>query len=159
MFPSPSGQSFSINLNETKNIPQTIDIDPLWVADSLNIVVFVQSKGSKTVYQSETINYIELTTTGVGNENSLPKEYTLDQNYPNPFNPSTSISFTIPESGFTTLKVYNILGNEVTTLINEELTGGTFTTTFDASDLPSGVYFYTLSNNKFNETKKMMLLK
>ncbi len=103
MFPSPSGKSFSINLNETKNIGQLIEVDPLWVADSLNIVVFVQSTGSKTVYQSETINYNDLTVTGVENERSLPKEFSLQQNYPNPFNSSTSIKFTIPESGFTTL--------------------------------------------------------
>ena len=159
MFPTPNGQTFSINLNETKDVEQTIDIDPPWDADSLNVVVFVQSSGSKTVYQSETINYNDLTTTGVGNENSLPKEFSLQQNYPNPFNPSTSIKFTIPESGFTTLKVYNILGNEVTTLISEELTQGSFSVKFDASELPSGVYLYTLTSNNFNETKKMLLLK
>jgi hypothetical protein len=158
MFPTPNGQTFSINLNETKDV-ETIDIDPPWDADSLNVVVFVQSSGSKTVYQSETINYNDLTTTGVGNENSLPKEFSLQQNYPNPFNPSTSIKFTIPESGFTTLKVYNILGNEVTTLISEELTQGSFSVKFDASELPSGVYLYTLTSNNFNETKKMLLLK
>ncbi len=61
MLPTPSGQSFSINLNETKDIEQTIDIDPLWDRDSLSIVVFVQSTGSKTVYQSETISYNDLT--------------------------------------------------------------------------------------------------
>jgi hypothetical protein len=163
MFPSPSGNSFSINLNETKDIGQTIDVDPLWVADSLNIVVFVQSAGSKTVYQSEIINYSDLTITGIENENSIPKQFSLQQNYPNPFNPSTRIKFAIPESGFTTLKVYNILGNEITTLISEELTHGAFTVTFDASSavggLPSGIYFYTLKINNFNETKKMVLLK
>jgi hypothetical protein len=159
MFPTPNGQTFSINLNETKDVEQTIDIDLLWDADSLNVVVFVQSSGSKTVYQSETINYNDLTTTGVGNENSRPEEFSLQQNYPNPFNPSTSIKLTIPESGFTTLKVHNILGNEVTTLISQELTQGTFTVTFDASELPSGVYFYTLKSNNFYGTKKMLLLK
>ena len=159
MFPSPSGKSFSINLNETNDIGQLIGIDPLWIADSTNIVVFIQSTGSQTVYQSESISYNDLTITGVGNENSLPKEFSLQQNYPNPFNPSTSIKFTIPESGFTTLKVYNILSNEVTTLISEELTRGAFTVTFDAADLPSGVYFYILVNNNFTVTKKMMLLK
>jgi hypothetical protein len=159
MFPSPSGKSFSINLNETKNIGQLIDVDPLWIADSLNIVVFVQSTGSQTVYQSETISYNDLTVTGVGTDNSFPKKFSLQQNYPNPFNPSTSIKFTIPESGFTTLKVYNILGNEVTTLISEVLTQGAFTVTFDATDLPSGVYFYTLVSNNSTVTKKMMLLK
>jgi hypothetical protein len=159
MFPTPAGQPFTIDLNETKEIPQTIDLDPLWDADSLNVIVFVQSTGSMTVYQSETINYNDLTATGVENENSLPEGFSLQQNYPNPFNPSTSIKFSIPESGLTTLKVYNILGNEVTTLISGELKAGTFTETFDASDLPSGVYFYTLKSNNFYETKKMMLLK
>ena len=159
MFPTPNGQPFTINLNETKDVMQTINIDPLWDADSLNIVVFVQSTGSQTVYQSETINYNDLTVTGIGTDNSLPKEFSLQQNYPNPFNPSTSIKFTIPESGFTTLKVYNILGNEVTTLISGELTQGSFSVKFDASELPSGVYLYTLTSNNFNETNKMLLLK
>lgn len=85
--------------------------------------------------------------------------YVLDQNYPNPFNPATTISFVIKENGQVSLKVYNVLGDEVATLVNGELTGGVHTVQFDASTLSSGVYFYTLTAGNFTETKKMLLMK
>jgi hypothetical protein len=159
MLPTPNGQSFSININETKNIPQTITIDPLWDADSLSIVVFVQSASSKTVYQSETISYNDLIVTSVKNNNQLPNELILEQNYPNPFNPKTNIQFRISDFGFTSLIVYNVLGNEVATLVNEELPAGEYQIDFDASNLSTGTYFYTLTSGSFRETKKMILLK
>lgn len=159
MLPNPDGQSFSINLNETKNIPQTINLDPLWDADSLRVVVFVQSTGSQIVYQSATISYNELNVTGLSNDDTVPNKFVLEQNYPNPFNPTTNINFSIPESGLTTLKIYNVLGNEVANLINEELTSGSHVINFDGADLSSGTYFYTLSSGELRETKKMILLK
>jgi hypothetical protein len=159
MLPTPGGQSFSINLNETKDIPQTINLDPLWDADSLNTVVFVQSTASKTVYQSETISYTDLNVTSMSDNNQLPTEFVLEQNYPNPFNPSTKISFAISQSDFTTLKVYNALGNEVATLLSDELPAGNHNVNFNATNLSSGTYFYTLTSGSFRETKKMILLK
>ncbi|MHB8581531.1 MAG: T9SS type A sorting domain-containing protein [Ignavibacteriaceae bacterium] len=90
---------------------------------------------------------------------SAPTEYSLDQNYPNPFNPSTVISYTIPKEGNITLKVFNILGQEVSTLVNQIQTAGSYKVSFNASSLSSGVYFYTLSNGGFIQIKKMMLLK
>ncbi|MFA3781814.1 T9SS type A sorting domain-containing protein [Melioribacteraceae bacterium 4301-Me] len=89
----------------------------------------------------------------------LPSGYTLSQNYPNPFNPTTNIKFSIPETGFVTLKVYNTLGQEVATLVNEEKRAGTYEVNFDASNLASGVYMYTLSTNKITLSKKMLLIK
>lgn len=159
MLPTPNGQSFSINLNETKNFPQTITLDPIWDADSLNIVVFVQSTGSKTIYQSETISYSDLIVTSADNNNQITDEFILEQNYPNPFNPTTKINFAIPQSGVTTIKVYNILGNEVATLLDRELTAGKHDVNFDATNLSSGTYFYTLTSGTFRETKKLVLLK
>jgi len=88
-----------------------------------------------------------------------PDEYKLLQNYPNPFNPTTTISFTIPENEFVTLKVYNILGNEVTTLVNQNLSAGTFNYNLEASNLASGIYFYELKAGNFIQIKKMNLLK
>jgi hypothetical protein len=96
-----------------------------------------------------------------------PVNYQLAQNYPNPFNPSTSISFTLPVSAFVSLKIYNILGNEVTTLVNQLVQAGKHEVKFDATGLPSGVYLYTLragdpatgSGQAFIETKKMLLMK
>jgi hypothetical protein len=87
------------------------------------------------------------------------ENYSLSQNYPNPFNPSTIISFTLTRSSFVTLMIYNILGNEVTTLVNKVITGGNHEVKFDATGLPSGVYFYSLTAGGFVETKKMVLMK
>jgi hypothetical protein len=88
-----------------------------------------------------------------------PDDYTLSQNYPNPFNPSTNINFTIPENGLVTLKVYNILGSEVRTLVNQNLAAGTYNYDFEASNLASGIYFYELKAGNFTQIKKMNLLK
>jgi hypothetical protein len=159
MLPTPSGQSFSINLNETKDIPQTINLDPLWDTDSLNIVVFVQSTGSMTVYQSETISYSELNVTGIDNSKTIPNEFILEQNYPNPFNPTTTIQFQVPNSSSINITVYNILGNEVATLLNEKKPAGSYKVDFSAAGLSSGIYFYKLQAGSFVEMKKMILMK
>ena len=87
------------------------------------------------------------------------KEYSLEQNYPNPFNPRTNIKFQLPKSGFVTLKVYDILGKEITTLINEDKAQGQYEVNFDASSLASGVYIYKINAGDFNSTKKMILVK
>jgi hypothetical protein len=94
-------------------------------------------------------------------ENSilLPIEFKLAQNYPNPFNPSTNIEFQLPENSFVSLKVYDVLGNEIITLVNEERTAGSYEVEFNAGDFVSGTYFYTLIAEEFVETKKMILMK
>jgi hypothetical protein len=88
-----------------------------------------------------------------------PEDYTLFQNYPNPFNPSTTIKYQISEQSFVTIKVYDVLGNEVATLVNEEKPAGVYEVEWNATGLPSGVYFYQLQTNDFLETKKMILMK
>ncbi len=88
-----------------------------------------------------------------------PIEFSLEQNYPNPFNPSTKIRFTIPESGNVSLKIFNLLGSEVATLINEEQQAGNYEVEFNAAALASGIYFYRLQAGSFVETKKMLLIK
>ena len=90
-----------------------------------------------------------------------PKTFALSQNYPNPFNPSTEIDYTLPQgfNGFVTLKVYNVLGQEVSTLFAGSRTAGTFTVKFDASRFASGVYFYRMDAGSFSSTKKMVLMK
>lgn len=91
--------------------------------------------------------------------NNLPSTYKLSQNYPNPFNPTTVINYSIPEAGKVTLRVYNMLGQQVVTIVNSQQAAGNYKATFDAGRLASGIYFYTLSAKNFNVTKKMMLLK
>jgi hypothetical protein len=89
----------------------------------------------------------------------LPTSYNLEQNYPNPFNPVTKINFAIPKQGFVTLKVYDMLGREVTKLVNEVKQAGTYSVDFDATRLSSGVYFYKLEAGSFVDTKRMVLVK
>ena len=99
---------------------------------------------------------------GIGNtqvSSNIPDGFRLYQNYPNPFNPMTVIRYSLNESGYTTLKVYDALGKEISVLVNEDLKAGIYETEFDASQLPSAVYFYKLSSGNFTETRKMFLLK
>lgn len=93
------------------------------------------------------------------NVHSIPTNYTLFQNYPNPFNPSTTISFSIPTSSFVILKVFDILGNEIQSLVDGEKIAGNYLQEFNAANLPSGIYFYRLQTANFIETKKMLLMK
>jgi hypothetical protein len=93
------------------------------------------------------------------NSGILQFEYQLSQNYPNPFNPTTTIDYSIESAGLITLKVYDMLGTEVASLVNEVKEAGSYSITFDASELPSGIYFYTLTSGSFMETKKLILLK
>jgi plastocyanin len=95
----------------------------------------------------------------VNNDEITVEDFKLKQNYPNPFNPSTKISFVIPVSSDVNLKVFNLLGNEVTTLLNEQLFAGEHTVPFNAAGLSSGIYFYALTVNGNTKTKEMVLLK
>ncbi len=88
-----------------------------------------------------------------------PKDYKLFNNYPNPFNPSTKIRYAVPQSAFTTLKVYSITGKEVAVLVNEQKTPGFYEVKFDGAELSSGVYFYKLQSGSFSDVKKMILTK
>ncbi len=92
-------------------------------------------------------------------EEVIPTGYALHQNYPNPFNPSTVISYQIPTSAFVRLRVFDVLGNEVASLINKEQHGGYYNVTFNANNLTSGIYFYRLEAGNYSETKKLILIK
>jgi len=98
--------------------------------------------------------------TNLMNPNSLNvKEYSLSQNYPNPFNPITTIAYSIKHDGLVSLKVYDVLGNEVASLVNDNQAAGNYSVQFDASDLPSGIYFYKLISGNFISVKKLILMK
>jgi hypothetical protein len=85
--------------------------------------------------------------------NEFPTEFTLDQNFPNPFKVSTEIRFYVPHNGLVSLKVYDVFGRQVAALVNEQLQPGCYSTIFDASELPGGVYFYRLQAMEFNQTR------
>ncbi|MDH3267823.1 MAG: T9SS type A sorting domain-containing protein [Ignavibacteria bacterium] len=100
-----------------------------------------------------------LTTSGVEQLSGLPTDYTLSQNYPNPFNPSTNIEYSIPEASFVQLKVYDILGNEVATLVNEEQSVGTYRADFASNGLASGLYIARITAGNYTNSIKMTLMK
>ncbi len=89
----------------------------------------------------------------------VPVEYVLGQNFPNPFNPSTRINYFVPKESFVSLKVYDFLGREVTTLVSEIKSTGSYELSFDSSNLTSGTYFYTMIADNYMVTKKMIILK
>jgi hypothetical protein len=88
-----------------------------------------------------------------------PDKFILNQNYPNPFNPSTTISFSLPSHSFVSLKVFDLLGKEVATIVSEELPAGNYKRIWNAENLASGIYFYRLQAGNFTETKKLILMK
>jgi len=92
-------------------------------------------------------------------ENLVSSDYQLEQNYPNPFNPTTKIRYSIPEYSSVTLKVFNLLGEEIETLVNSEQSAGVYEAAFDASNLSSGIYFYSLQTREHKFTRKMMLIR
>jgi hypothetical protein len=97
--------------------------------------------------------------TGVNEVGSLPVKFQLQQNYPNPFNPSTTITFSLPHSTNTSLKVFDMLGREVATLVDGYMAAGSHEVHFNATSLASGIYYYKLTSGNFTEVKKMMLVK
>ncbi len=97
--------------------------------------------------------------TGIDRTTSSPETYSLEQNYPNPFNPSTTIRFTVPTSTFVMLKVYDLLGREISTLVEETLPQGAYSRVFSAERIASGVYLYRLQAGSFSTVKKMMVLR
>jgi hypothetical protein len=104
------------------------------------------------------------TASAVNNDAALPRSFALEQNFPNPFNPSTNIRYSVAQAGHVSLKVYNVLGIEVTSLVNEQKDAGTFSVNWNASGLPSGMYLYRLSivsdkGQVFDQSKKLVLLK
>jgi CubicO group peptidase (beta-lactamase class C family) len=133
-------------------------------AENIGIIILTNRWNSTGIYQIEAglFKYGILNST-VGIEDlkdtDSPKKIGLNQNYPNPFNPSTTIEFSLPKSGYCELKVYNILGKEVSTLVSKKLNQGNHTYTFDGKNLASGIYYYQLVAGDFREVKKMILLK
>ncbi|MEO0292750.1 MAG: family 43 glycosylhydrolase [candidate division WOR-3 bacterium] len=139
-------------------------VDPV----SGNHDVYLKFKGSGTdrLFQLKTIKFLIEGDTSLSYveedfSSKIPKTYILEQNYPNPFSLYTTINFGVPEKSFISLKVYNLLGEEVAVLREEELSPGIYSAKFDASQLPNGVYFYIIKakDKKFSETKKMILIR
>ena len=140
-----------VGYNATGYVSATLNLDPRYFTGSFKATLekyigyLVTNGGVITGVQNVTSN--------------VPDRYNLSQNYPNPFNPTTKISFSIPQAGFVTLKVYDMLGREVQSLVNGQLTAGEYISEFNGANLTSGTYFYRLQVGDFVQTKKMVLVK
>ena len=162
-----------ISTYDSRNL-LTLDIRELWnagnwivdaryeylydsFANRTDIIFQLWSSGNWINETRELYTYVLVTS--IDETDQTPKDYFLDQNYPNPFNPRTIIKFSLPTSGFTTIKIYNSLGEEVAVLFDEESSVGVYKTEWNAAGFPSGIYFYQLRTTEYFETKKMLLMK
>jgi photosystem II stability/assembly factor-like uncharacterized protein len=141
--------SLQCTIDSTKGFISTFinDENNIWACGGINTIYKTTNGGGEII---SAINPIS---------NNIPYGFSLSQNYPNPFNPTTKINFDLKNSTFAMLRVYDISGREVRTLVNEKLSAGSYSYDFNATELPSGVYFYQLQTDGFVETKKMILLK
>ena len=152
--------SDSVNLSYDYGI--TWKAAPQQIGNNLGdyITEIKQDRTNKFLFGTSTKGLYEVDlVTNIEEETSICHDFYLSQNYPNPFNPMTNIQFEIPDLEKVTLKIYDILGREISTLINEEKKTGIYRIKFDGTDLPSGIYFYQLKAGMFTQTKKMILLK
>jgi hypothetical protein len=134
--------------------------------DVTNGVELLDPDGSWSIGQANPGNTDDVTNPGDASSvsaipvhSTLPNEFALEQNFPNPFNPSTRIDFTLPRAEYVELKVFNVLGKEVATLISDNLAQGNHTHTFNANNLAGGVYYYQISAGAYQDVKKMILLR
>ncbi len=112
-----------------------------------------------TVFSYRALKFSLNAATTTSSNQQVPTSYESDQNYPNPFNPSTSIGFSLPEVQFVTLKIYDMLGKETASLMNNVMNAGTHTVQWNAANIPSGVYFYRLTAGPYAMTKKLLLMR
>jgi hypothetical protein len=130
-----------------------------WVDGSGNVYVAGTSQRDDFSNAATILKYAQITVSVEPDGTGLPGTFSLSQNYPNPFNPSTTIQFALPKSGRVELKVYNTLGQEVVTLVNEEKVAGIYSALWNAGGVASGVYFFRLQAGEFTQTRKLLLLK
>lgn len=164
MYPDASGSTITISQGQTVNIPRTITLNSAWVPNNCRVIVFVQDNTNRKVQQVEFVEVPDIPT-GVGDPiGGVPTTFALSQNYPNPFNPSTAIDYALSERAFVTIKVHNLLGQEVKTLVAEERGAGVYNVEWDGKDnagidVPSGMYLYTMRAGNFVQSRKMMLMR
>jgi len=163
MTPDGNGSPIAIVQGQTVDIPRTITLNSGWTAGDCQVVVFVQNNTDRKVQNVEVLDVSTLT--GVGEPvNGVPTTFGIAQNYPNPFNPTTMLDYAVSQQSFVTIKVYNLLGEEVRTLVSQLQGIGTHHVEWDgtANDgkaVPTGVYLYEMTAGSFREMKKMVLLK
>lgn len=149
--------SDAVTFNFTYTAPSTSGIQTIY-ANGNSVNYNGLNTGDQWNFAPNKIIKVSSITTGIESEANI-FTYNLKQNYPNPFNPTTKINYSIPDEELVTIKIYNLVGKEITTLINEMKPYGNYEIEFNATGLPSGVYFYQLVAGDFIQTKKMLLLK
>ncbi|MBD3168146.1 MAG: T9SS type A sorting domain-containing protein [candidate division Zixibacteria bacterium] len=155
--PDVYGEQFDISEGETLNFLRQWNIDEELVAENSEIVLFVQDYTTREILQSYKMTVAGMT--GIDDNPELPVSTALLRNYPNPFNASTNINFKLEAETDVNLSVYNIAGQKVAELVNGKMDAGEHVINWDASDMASGIYFYTLKTNNALETKRMSLVK
>lgn len=158
MLTGTTGTAFQFDQSNNASIFASAALGNIADVSKVGVVVFVQSISTKSVYQSEFISYGSLTGVEISEQQS-PLLFALHQNFPNPFNPETTIRYSVPMSSHVTLSVYDVLGNRVAALVEKHQQAQTYVVSFDGSQIPSGVYFYTLTLNGLSLTRRMVLIK
>lgn len=155
-YPNTTGTTYNGTAGNQQFV-FTYKIDPVWKDTSVITVAFIQNDNNKEVLNcgKGSVNPVGIN----NNNNGIPRNFSLSQNYPNPFNPVTYINFSLPQASDVKLAVYDMLGREIALLANGKFDAGSYSIDYDASNLPSGIYFYTITAGDFKDTKKMMLVK
>lgn len=159
MITPVNGDPMTFGANPSQQVTHSAVLNNITAIGSVGVVVFLQSVSTKEIFQSEYISYGMLT--GIVAEPTVtPKDFLLEQNFPNPFNPSTSIGFTVPHKAYVSLKVFDILGNEVATLVRHTMDAGTHRIQFTPGEygISSGVYIYRLQSDGVSLVRKMLLM-
>jgi hypothetical protein len=136
---------------------EEINVEAITLEDPYHDLLFVYHDGKEIRTEKPDIDNVTVSLSDASG--AMPDEFYLAQNYPNPFNPTTTFEFALPTAQHVTLNIYNVLGQNVSTLVDETMNAGVHQVTWDATDVSSGVYFYRLTANDNTETRKMMLLK
>ncbi len=158
MIPNSSGENIDFRAGATKIFTKNITFNSAWKPNNLEVVAFLQVNETKEILQAS--KYKVVVTSDVKDLDLIPKSLSLKQNYPNPFNPETKIDFSIPSelaNNNVTLKIFDILGNEVSTVVNQKYYSGNYSAIFNSNGIPSGIYFYQLKVGQKVLTKQMVL--
>jgi hypothetical protein len=165
MLPTSNGSSLSFGSGDTQEFQMSFVKDASWPEGDCELTAFIQNLDGKEVLQGTKKLLPDLVEVSVDDEDVILPTYTrLYDNYPNPFNPRTSINFALATSGAVKLEVFNILGQNVRTLVDDQMIAGNHTITWDSRDenggaVASGAYFYRLTTDDYSSTKKMLLVK
>lgn len=159
MIPNTGGEALTLIPGDTVNYSYPFTLAPALAEENCKLIAFVQSNQNRYILQGARIGVLELNETSVDEGGAIPHTLQLSQNYPNPFNAQTNIEFELSHSSDVNLAVYDITGAKIATLLDGHREAGRYEIIWDAGQVASGVYFYSLNVNGLEQTRKMTLLK